>query len=162
MCNSFGVCWKVAVLLLLGGFWGCSPKLYIKESFRQAANPPVQVFKKPTLRVVVALSRGETIEITDIVKKEKITPQKVLLTRLLGSYIITAVGFHYIWVLHPSGRNSATYQAVSSPNNKPFENPQFSHSEFSNCVILKLANDPKPWNIHPSGSIARSCSDVEK
>ncbi len=162
MLYSMQFSWRFALFFLLVSLMGCSPSLYIKESFRQPAHPPVQVFKKPSLRVIIALNRGETIEITDIVKKEKVTPQKVLLTRLLGRYVLTAVGFRHIWIIQPKGRNSATYFAVEAPQKKPFEAPEFSHSEFSNCVILKVAHDPKEWHIHPSGAIARSCSDVEK
>lgn len=133
---------------------GCSPKLYIKQSFRQSVELPLS-------EGTVALNRGETIELTEILKKEKTKPTKVILTRLFGGYLLTAEGFVHIWLIQPSGRESATFKGLTSPTQKPLKEPKFEHSESHNCVILTLAGSDR-WHIHASGHIARSCSDVSK
>ena len=92
--------WKWIGTLLVGAslmITACAPKLYIKESFRQSVTVPV-------VEGTIALDRGETIEVAAILKKEKVKPAKVLLTRLMGAYVLTAEGFRNIWFLQPTNR----------------------------------------------------------
>ncbi|HAA58434.1 MAG TPA: hypothetical protein DCE42_26965 [Myxococcales bacterium] len=150
--------WKWIGTLLVGAslmITACAPKLYIKESFRQSVTVPV-------VEGTIALDRGETIEVAAILKKEKVKPAKVLLTRLMGAYVLTAEGFRNIWFLQPTGKDAASYRFVATPDKKPLTAPQFEHSESHNCVTLVLNNGASKWNIHHSGQIARRCSDVVK
>lgn len=158
MDRRYARCYWVALLGVVAISvvgWGCMPKLYIKDSFRQALALPV-------VQGTIALDRGETIELSEIMKKEKVTPQKVVLTKHFGAYLVTAEGFRQIWRIRPADKDAATYEAIDAPNKQPLKDPQFAHSESHNCVTLTLNNGQERWEIHASGSIARSCSDAAK
>jgi hypothetical protein len=135
----------------------CAPKLYINESYRQA-------FTVPVVEGTISLERGETIEVRDILKLENVTPEKILITRLTGNYVLTAEGFKSLWLLRPVGGERASYYKLDLPikDPPPLRNPRFEHSVSHQCVVLnmEIADGEQQWYIHTSGKIARKCEDV--
>ena len=146
-----------ALFVMLWYLSGCLPSLYMIDSFRQAQVVPV-------VEGMIALDRGESIEIKEILAREKRSVEKVLVTKLKGRYLLTAEGFKQIWVIIPSGEKSGKFFARALPDNKTIRNPRFLHSEQHGCVTLLLGaqEQPERWQIHASGYIARRCDDVEK
>lgn len=156
--KSVNMCKRIWHFFALMGMslwlFGCPPTLYINNSFRQSVTVPLA-------SGMVSLNRGESIELKEILKVEKVKPEKILVTRLYGSYFITAVGFQFVWKLTPAGREKASFTKIEVPGGK-IDNPQFLHSESHNCITLVTgaAGAEKRWSIHPSGLVAGKCSDV--
>ena len=143
----------VGCLLMLN----CLPKLYINESYRQSLTVPV-------IQGMTALDRGETIDVQVILKKEKVNPAKMIVTRIRGIYLLTAEGFQNVWFLKVVGQEKASYQAKENPDHNKLRKPRFLHSESHHCAILvaETNNGDTRWFIHAGGSIARKCEDVSK
>jgi len=151
----------------------CSPSLYIKESYNGG-----QVVKLSG-DTTVGLSRGENIDIGKILKKEKIKPPvDIAITRVMGTYVLTGKGFKNVWFIQPNGPKSAKFFPQAIPGGELKIEPHFVHSRSHNCALLsekkveevtgkkkKKAKEVEPtyvtlWNVHASGKLARSCSDV--
>lgn len=137
------------------GLWGCPPTLYINNSFRQAV-------KVPLAAGMISLNRGESIELKEVLKVEKVTPKKLIITRLFGTYYVTANGFRYVWRIAPAGREKASFTKIEVQPSGTLLQPQFLHSESHNCITLVSgeAAAQKKWSIHPSGQVKGKCTDV--
>ena len=135
----------------------CLPKLYINESYRQSLTVPV-------VQGMIALDRGETIDVQAILKKEKITPAKMIVTRVRGIYLLTAEGFQNVWFLKVVSKEQASYNFKANPKKDKLRNPRFLHSESHHCAILVVEtnNGDTRWFVHAGGTIARKCEDVSK
>lgn len=145
-------------LLALLGLGACAPKLYARFTFNQAQN------ELPVTDGNVAFPTGESIDISEILKKENKKPEKVAVTRLFGTYLLTAEGFASVWKLQPEGREQASYTAIAIPGTKAITGPKFTHSTTHNCATLELTQGTATtkWQIHASGSVEKTCSDVSK
>jgi hypothetical protein len=135
----------------------CAPKLYARLSFNQPAELPVA-------EGMVAFTTGESFEINEIIKKEGKTPEKVLLTRILGTYVLTAEGFKHLWLLRPEGRDQATFSPIEVPDTPTIQSPKFQQSTKHHCVEFEVSKGgtPTKWFVHASGSLSKQCSDLAK
>lgn len=142
----------VWVLLLAS----CAPTLYVKQSFRGAVEVPV-------VKGTVALNRGETFEIDPILKKEGVTPKKVVVTKLFGRYLLTGDQFRHVWLISPAGREKASYQALQIVEKGRLVSPTFTHNEGHNCVTLSWgAGGTQKRQIDWSGRVGQRCGDVSE
>ncbi len=146
----------VGLFLLSPLFSGCPSTLYIDETFRHAQ-------KVPVVDGIISLDRGETIEVKEILKKEKKNSDNIIITKLKGNYYLTAPSFKYIWVISPRGGERAAFSSLELPKGVQLVDPRFFHSEKHNCIILvpDSSSEGQKYFIHSSGEIGLKCSDTD-
>lgn len=140
------------VLLLLMGI-GCAPTLYINETYRKA-------YEVPVVDGNIALDNGIQIEVRAILEQEKQKPEKLWITRLVGSYVLVAEGFRHVWMLRPAGETKASYAPTEIVTTGGLRGVKLLHNSAYRCVTLTTGEGAgQTWFIHASGRAADKCSD---
>lgn len=132
---------------------GCAPTLYINETYRKSLEVPV-------VDGNIALDNGVQIEVRAILAQEKVKPEKMVVTRLQGGYLLVANGFRNVWMLRPAGGTKASYYRLLVPSKMPLAGVKLLHSSSNACVTLATGDGAgAQWFIHASGEVAQSCKD---
>ncbi|TNE43444.1 MAG: hypothetical protein EP343_33400 [Deltaproteobacteria bacterium] len=140
-------------LVLLLALVGCAPTLYINETYSKSLEVPV-------VDGNIALDNGIQIEVRAILAKEKVKPEKMVVTRLQGGYLLVANGFRNVWMLRPAGGAKASYTPLAVSSSSPLSGVRLLHSASNACVKLATGDGAgAQWFIHASGELAKQCKD---